>query len=152
MRSLSARSLRLDAPFLTAFLERRTTAPSGANVSANGAEPFGRPLGNASDNAATSEREVLANLSVDTTAARRLNGSSSSSSTVDVLEGGDVMLSVTVEAYPPLTGLEWSSPTPANDSAAHTLSYAADGYRLASARHLHVLAFRPLPTYFAAPV
>ncbi|XP_019747503.1 macrophage colony-stimulating factor 1 receptor 2 [Hippocampus comes] len=114
----TARLRVLGAPFLTAFLEVRTIAPSGA-------EPFGRPRGNASDDPVTSEREVLANLSADATAARRLNGSR----TLDVLEGGDVTLTVTVEAYPPLTGLEWSSPTLANGSAAHTLSYAADGYR-----------------------
>ncbi|XP_051902384.1 macrophage colony-stimulating factor 1 receptor 2 [Hippocampus zosterae] len=112
----TARLRVLGAPFLTAFLERRTDAPSGANASAKG---------DAGDEPSTSEREALANLSLDAAAARRLNGSR----TVDVLEGGDVALSVTLEAYPPLSGLRWSTPTPANRGAAHALSYAANGYR-----------------------
>ncbi|XP_061558397.1 LOW QUALITY PROTEIN: macrophage colony-stimulating factor 1 receptor 2 [Phycodurus eques] len=115
----AARLRVLDAPFLTACLQRRTSAQSGANVSASGVEPCGGLHANASD------WEVLVNVSVDTMEANRV----SSSSGVDVLEGGDVMLTVAVEAYPPIRSLEWTTPTSGNDSAAPAQSYAANGYR-----------------------
>ncbi|KAM9781866.1 macrophage colony-stimulating factor 1 receptor 2 [Syngnathus typhle] len=97
-------SLRvLDAPFLTALLERRTTATGGANVS---------------------EWEVLANFSVDATEVSQVH-----SSTVDVLAGGDLSLTVTVEAYPPVRSLRWTWPTPGNGRRERTQSHAAHGYR-----------------------
>ncbi|XP_077360529.1 macrophage colony-stimulating factor 1 receptor 2 [Festucalex cinctus] len=122
--TVTARLLVLDAPFLTAFLERRTVAPSSANVSARGTEPFGRQPANANDKSVTDDWEVLANLSMDTMEASKI--SSSNSSTVDVLEGGDVMLTVAIEAYPPIRSLKWTLP---NDSVSHMQSYAANGYR-----------------------
>ncbi|XP_061608650.1 macrophage colony-stimulating factor 1 receptor 2 [Phyllopteryx taeniolatus] len=116
----TARLRVLDAPFLTACLQRHTSAQSSANVSASGVEPIGGLHANASD------WEVLVNVSMDTMEANRV---SSSSTAVDVLEGGDVMLTVAVEAYPPIRSLEWTTPTSENDSAAHTQSYTANGYR-----------------------
>ncbi|XP_077402898.1 macrophage colony-stimulating factor 1 receptor 2 isoform X2 [Vanacampus margaritifer] len=120
--TVTARLLVLDAPFLTAFLERRIIAPSGANVSVRGTGPFGRLHDNANDKSVTDNWEVLANFSMDTMEANKI----SSSSTVDVLEGGDVMLTVTMKAYPPIGSLEWISP---NDNVSRMLSYTTNGYR-----------------------
>ncbi|XP_061658341.1 macrophage colony-stimulating factor 1 receptor 2 isoform X1 [Syngnathoides biaculeatus] len=116
----------LDAPFLTARLRRRTRTRNGTDVSTSGTEPFGRPLANASDKSVMDKWEVLANVSVDATKGDPV---SDSGSTVDVLEGGDVTLTVAMEAYPPIKSLEWTVPSSENDSAARAQSYTANGYR-----------------------
>nr|XP_061801262.1 macrophage colony-stimulating factor 1 receptor 2-like [Nerophis lumbriciformis] len=109
----------LDAPFVTAFLQRRTSSQSEGNVSTQGTERFQQP--NVSNVSAMDDWMLLANISVDTTGVHV-----SRNSTVDVHEGGDVTLIVVLEAYPPISSLEWTSPHLVKTKMQ---SCTTDGYR-----------------------
>ncbi|XP_077448191.1 macrophage colony-stimulating factor 1 receptor 2 isoform X2 [Stigmatopora argus] len=110
----------IDAPFVTAFLQRRTSPQSEANVSAGGSEEFGQR--NGSHVLATDDWMVLVNVSVNPMGVQDVIRNS----TVDVLEGGDVTLSVVLEAYPPISSLEWMSP---HRVSVKTWNCTTDGYR-----------------------
>ncbi|XP_061754952.1 macrophage colony-stimulating factor 1 receptor 2 isoform X1 [Nerophis ophidion] len=105
----------LDAAFLKAFLQRRAHVPGNANVSSGWAELSGELPANATD-----DWELLANVSADKEGADVVGGS-----VVYVQEGGDVALTVAVEAYPPIRSLDWMMPTHTKT----TQSYTANSYR-----------------------
>ncbi|XP_054610525.1 macrophage colony-stimulating factor 1 receptor 2 [Dunckerocampus dactyliophorus] len=93
--TVAARLSVLDAPFLKVFLQQRAKAQSDANMS------------NSANSTMKDDWELLANVSTDVAYPNVV----SRSSTVDVHEGGDVMLTVAVEAYPPIRNLDWVTPT-----------------------------------------
>nr|XP_057943621.1 uncharacterized protein csf1rb isoform X2 [Doryrhamphus excisus] len=90
----AARLSVLDAPFLKVFLQQRADSRMALHA-------------NASSQSMKDEWELLANVSADAAYPNVV----SRSSTVGVLEGGDMMLTVAVEAYPPIRNLDWVTPT-----------------------------------------
>lgn len=56
------------------------------------------------------------------------------SSRVEVSEGQDVTLAFVIEAYPPISNQDWTTPTHVNNNNNNTVyqeSYTANGFRLA---------------------
>lgn len=80
-------------------------------------------------------RKIIANVNTDSMAVNEVNGANiSSSRTVEVYEGQDVMLTFVVESYPPIRNQYWMPPRNINNTKNKTVyeeNYSAAGSRLA---------------------
>ncbi|XP_028278334.1 macrophage colony-stimulating factor 1 receptor 2 isoform X2 [Parambassis ranga] len=131
----------LDRPYLRIYLQViphanantwASTVHRNANISSMPTEIQEEIKANISSTSLEVNEELIANVSSTNT---NVNGASnaniSGSSRVEVHEGQDVTLTFVMEAYPPIRGQHWMTPTHINnDITACQESYTANGYRM----------------------
>lgn len=129
-----------DGPYLRIYLQpmgyananTKTIADLVTNISSMPLEEQGELEANISSRTLEVNRELIINVS---TKRIDLDGDSSAnisgSSTVEVYEGQDVVLTFVMESYPPIRNHHWTTPTNSNNNTVYQESYTANGYRLA---------------------
>ncbi|XP_035522659.1 macrophage colony-stimulating factor 1 receptor 2-like [Morone saxatilis] len=130
----------VDAPFLRIYLQQMPRANANAKtIQAKGdlvanrssmlLEEQGELEANISSGSLEVNRELIVNVSTKTL---DVNGASSAnvsgSSTVEVYEGRDMMLTFVTESYPPIRKQHWTTPSKINNTV-YEESYAANGHR-----------------------
>ncbi|XP_074484131.1 macrophage colony-stimulating factor 1 receptor 2-like isoform X2 [Sebastes fasciatus] len=139
----------LDGPYLRIYLQlaNANTKPievfedPAANVSSVGMEVQGELEANVSSGSLKVYGELIVNVSTDRKDGDGDGGADggayggadvSGSSTVEVYEGRDVMLTFVMEAYPPIRNQHWTTTAQVhnyNNVTVYQESYAANGYR-----------------------
>ncbi|XP_023283930.1 macrophage colony-stimulating factor 1 receptor 2-like [Seriola lalandi dorsalis] len=130
----------LDHPYLRIYLQSTQHANANtkstdvkylsANVSIMPVEVQREPDANISHASPQVNREMFANVNP-----KRTDGASSAnisgSSRVEVYEGQDVTLTFVMEAYPPISNQDWTTPihTNSKNNTVYHESYTANGYR-----------------------
>ncbi|XP_051250737.1 macrophage colony-stimulating factor 1 receptor 2 [Dicentrarchus labrax] len=130
----------VDAPFLRIYLQHMPHANANTktiqakgdlvvNLSSMLLEEQGELEANISSGSLEVNRELIVNVS---TKRLDVNGASSAnvsgSSTVEVYEGRDVMLTFVIESYPPIRKQHWTTPAKINNTV-YEESYTANGHR-----------------------
>ncbi|XP_070839903.1 macrophage colony-stimulating factor 1 receptor 2 [Chaetodon trifascialis] len=141
----------LDGPYLRIYLQpmwhayanNKTKEVNGdlvANISSMPIKVQGELEANISSGSLEENGELNANDStkvMDSKGVSRAN--ISSSSTVEVYEGQDVMLTFVTESYPPIGNQHWTTPAHVNNNntMVYRESYTANGYRSEASLLLH---------------
>lgn len=132
-----------DGPYLRVYLKQMSHANTDnktkevdgdlvPNISSKSMKVHGEPEANISS--LEVNWEIISNVS---TKVMDMKGVSSAnvngSSTVEVYEGQDVMLTFVTESYPQIRNQRWTTPTHINNNntTVYRESYTANGYRLA---------------------
>ncbi|XP_041807711.1 macrophage colony-stimulating factor 1 receptor 2 [Chelmon rostratus] len=139
----------LDGPYLRVYLKQMSHANTDnktkevdgdlvPNISSKSMKVHGEPEANISS--LEVNWEIISNVS---TKVMDMKGVSSAnvngSSTVEVYEGQDVMLTFVTESYPQIRNQRWTTPTHINNNntTVYRESYTANGYRLEASMLLH---------------
>ncbi|XP_029303912.1 macrophage colony-stimulating factor 1 receptor 2-like [Cottoperca gobio] len=131
----------LDAPYLRVYLQSLQKANTNTktlevneDLSVNISSLLLEDQGELQANIVSGSLEVIGELIANVSTYRMdVNGESSAnisgSSTVEVFEGRDVMLTFVMDAYPPIRNQHWTTITFSNNSTVYEESYGANSYR-----------------------